>query len=78
MNVFHAIMELNKTVGEMRDFIVNIDEKTPFSGAIFKYEKKYHFNVQQLTHLKNDNRVIFGKILHSLLNLLPTSTIKYF
>jgi len=40
-------------------------QKNPFSGVIFKYMKKYHFNIKHLTHLKkNDNYVIFGKTVN--------------
>jgi len=49
----------------MWDFMVKIDKKNPFSGVIFKYMKKYHFNIKHLTHLKkNDNYVIFGKTVN--------------
>jgi len=40
------------------DFMGKIDKKTPFSGVIFKYAKKYHFNVQHLTHFFNEKLTI--------------------
>jgi len=32
----------------MWDFRAKIDKKIPFSGVMFKYTKKYNFNIQHL------------------------------
>jgi len=47
-------------------FLAKINKKKPdFHVKFSKTHKKYHFNIQQLTHFskKNDNCVIFGKMV---------------
>jgi len=64
MTVFCAILEQNKRIGEMWDFMAKVDKTTPVPGVIFKYTKKYYFSIQHLTKIfLNDNCVIFEKMM---------------
>jgi len=44
----------------MQEFMAKLYKKVSFPDVIYKYMKKYYFNIQ---HLKNDNFVVFGKIV---------------
>jgi len=42
----------------MQDFLAKLHKKVQFPGIIFKYMKKYDFNIQLLTHPFNKTTIV--------------------
>jgi len=62
MTVFCAILEQNKRISEMREFIVKIDKKL-FLGENQIHQKMPFQYLTLDTLKKNDNCVIFGEMV---------------